>query len=111
MPVENKDRRAHAFIESSLGYYLHATIYSPQEKCNHESCSVAHFYRPTAVVCWDSWTCMLFYIIEQGRFWELYNARTWLFIYNQRWWVLACSIVERPFASAYIKLDRYEATL
>jgi len=29
MPVENKDSRAHAFIESIFGYYLHASVYSP----------------------------------------------------------------------------------
>jgi hypothetical protein len=29
MPVENKDSRAHAFIESVFGYYLHASVYSP----------------------------------------------------------------------------------
>lgn len=43
MPVENKHRRAHAFIESKFGNYLRASIYGPYEERNNESCSIAHY--------------------------------------------------------------------
>ena len=65
MPIENKNRRAHAFIESIFGYYLHASIYSPQQKRNNESCSIAHCL---TAACWNVMHEMALYIIKKGGF-------------------------------------------
>jgi len=65
MPVENKDSRAHAFIESVFGYYLHASVYSPYEKRDNKSCFIAH--------CFNSLLELLNMVFYNGDV-QLYNA-------------------------------------
>jgi len=77
MPVENKDSRAHAFIESIFGYYLHASVYSPYEKRDNKSCFIAH--------CFNSLLELLNMVFYNGDVQFLrYNAGSF-FLYSSGW--------------------------